>query len=470
MALTQEQTKQLLDAAKQRGLTREQAADVLTKANEASSIQTKSPGILEQLTQGDAIPNTTQAVAGIVGIPFGKPGRVAAGTVGRSFGEAMKQNLAGLMSGQGAIPNLGPWMKQQSGQTLTPQEQQQVQANTQQAKQNLIDMGGETAVGAITEGVGEYVLGPALSAGGKVVTKTANVADDVLSVIPGVNLTKNLIKSTAKSGQRAVQERYEILANTLLKLTPTQRELLEDRGMNLGKEFIDDAGRFSGATTREIRESVINEKNAVGKKLLPELAKVEDNVPVKELGQKAQREYQKLLKTDPELAKQYWQEMQPFLKDHANGMSAVDAFNWKKQADQTLYLASGQETRSTITSGQVKAKKEIADYLRGELRKNNNIADILDDYEKLSWYDNALAGSPVEQVPKGLFGNVGQPGLIDQLLLGRFRSPNFILPTLQQAQQGSSTTLPKPQRAQMEALMRTLQQPAEAVISGQLRQ
>lgn len=318
------------------------------------------------------------------------------------------------------------------------------------------DIGVNAALGAAVP-VGFGIAGKTLGKTVPVVSKAASMADNVLKQIPVVGQAETMATSAIKGASESMKANpiTTRMANNLLEISKTGREILEDRKINLGENFATDVknGRFAGVTAPEIRESVVGVKNQVGKQLETTIGQLKESVDLTPFLKKAIAEADEKIKTNAskkvkEFYSGYMDEITPYVNTKI--ITPAKAFEIKKSIDELLFLASGKETRSTITDGTIKAQQELAKFLRSKLREFKPVTSMFDDYERLSFYDNALAGHKLPGTPTSL------GDFLAKISFGQAKNPATIMKYLANPPKGIPTKTPKISNNQMEALQRLM--------------
>jgi len=365
--------------------------------------KTKKEKLLE-FSRGDTLPNIFQAAGGVASLPLTAPLSIANPTAGK----AVRTGVGALTRVGGEMVNQGIKQLASPVNMFTPKSPE----THARAAENLQSLGEQAGVGLASEAAGEFVIGPLLNktvesvvspflkGSAKIIGKAAYKITD----LPVIRTIRDLAVSTTKSAVKLPSEIRIRAANTFLNLDSSKSILKTGEGkeINIGEAFLDDTKNFgwNGIDRTSVLKQVKNTMKSVGNKLEATEAKVKDVIPVSKLGTQVKKQYSSLLKTAPEVAKDYLDEISKFTEEHRLGISFLDAQDIKQTYDKISHTASGGLTKSTATNGEVMAKNDIANFLRQQLHSNKQVSELLQQWERMKLYRDSLAGVKPSVFPK----------------------------------------------------------------------
>jgi hypothetical protein len=381
-----------------------------------------------QLAEGETLPNIGQLIAGAASVPVtapmslvsptaGKAVRTGIGTLGRAGGEIVRQGLRDISQPERLF-----------AEPFSPEA-------GRYARENLQSMGEQLAVGAGSEALGEFVLGPAISkgvetivsptisAGRKKLKQLSRILGESLDDVPVVGTAKNFFSGIVEKLRNPKLKLKA--ANELLQLNRNKavRREAQEKGIDLGEEFIKDVAKIEGI---DVYQGVVNYKS---KTLVPALTEATQESTEKiKLGDDFIRFVEKKAAdfriNKPELGDAYETVVKDWIERNGNEFSAYDAWQNKVNLDQTIRTTTGGLPASIdTTSAEKTAFNDIANEFRKQLNKVKEINKLFREYERFSLYENSLKGAYVPGLPSLRFPAAE--------LTSQIKDPGFLLRELQ---------------------------------------
>lgn len=431
---------------------------------------------LQNFLRSETIPNIGQGIAGFASLALpgaGKAKRAAVGTVGRAGGEALRGSAEDLAAQFGLVED-----------------------STPTSKDNLERFAKETAVGASSEALGEFVIGPILSktwesvisptlgAGRKLAGKAVKSTDDFISKIPIVGKTKDVAKAFVKNTLDTVDVfNREKLAGNLLEeagIPKSKRTELQKRAVNRYFNLVEEGtdaelktfeskvadlisdSKIGGNTIGDYQISTTAFLRETGEQIANDLSDSSVKVSLDAVDDVMTEDINLIRNAGGEQAKKLANQMEvewnSIKKAKPDEMSALEAWETVKSWEElgNLYKTSGAKSAGADTQATKRVYSNATDVIRANLREE--VPELMDDYSTAKIIQEGVFGGPLQQTSKQLSASPGRSGAVGKLLFGGFRDPEFITSQLQkQSSGGWPVGAPG-----LDAILRTSQQMGEA--------